>query len=257
MEEEKDKQYYMDLCYRLRSKLKNSEGRKFEQEVYALRRKLKEYDEKKAKEFEMLKSKLKEYQELVKDTKKKEYQELAKDTKQQDKTVYQTNTYQQKQSHELKEKNKNLKIEIDRVSKENSRLKSEMLEIKNKFNTYQDMIKLAINKNKRVLRKDIYELAEHEDKSRVSAFTIMFDIENAFIFQKLFEMHIYDYIVDRQNPENKTEEDTKNLIFICKQFTNNILRNQIYQLNLDIGKFKNTFKHFVSNYIEPKYMGTY
>lgn len=245
MEEEKDKQYYMDLCYRLRSKLKNSEGRKFEQEVYALRRKLKEYDEKKAKEFEMLKNKL------------KEYQELAKDTKQQDKTVYQTNAYQQKQMHELKEKNKNFIIEIDRVSKENSRLKSEMLEIKNKFNTYQDMIKLAINKNKRVLRKDIYELAEHEDKSRISAFTIMFDIENAFIFQKLFEMHIYDYIVDRQNPENKTEEDTKNLIFICKQFTNNILRNQIYQLNLDIGKFKNSFKYFVSNYIEPKYMGTY
>lgn len=231
MEEEKDKQYYMDLCYRLRSKLKNSEGKKFEQEVYTLRRKLKTYDEQKEKEIAKLKNKLEKY----------------KIISQSGKNISQT-------IDKLKDKNKSLKLELnkskDKINMLESKLKSQDLETKNKLYSYQDMIDLAIKKNKRVIGKDIYELAEHEDKARITLKTIMFDLENAFIFQKLFEMHIYDYIVDRQNPDNKTEEDTKNLIFICKQFTNNILRNQIYKTSLDIGMFKEIFKHFVSNYVE-------
>lgn len=231
MEEEKDKQYYMDLCYKLRSKLKNSEGKKFEQEVYTLRRKLKTYDEQKEKEIAKLKNKLEKY----------------KIISQSGKNISQT-------IDKLKDKNKSLKLELnkskDKINMLESKLKSQDLETKNKLHSYQDMIDLAIKKNKRVIGKDIYELAEHEDKARITLKTIMFDLENAFIFQKLFEMHIYDYIVDRQNPDNKTEEDTKNLIFICKQFTNNILRNQIYKTSLDIGMFKEIFKHFVSNYVE-------
>ena len=230
MEEEKDKQYYMDLCYRLRSKLKNSEGKKFEQEVYTLRRKLKTYDEQKEKEIAKLKNKLEKY-----------------------KTISQSGKNISQTIDKLKDKNKSLKLELnkskDKINMLESKLKSQDLETKNKLYSYQDMIDLAIKKNKRVIGKDIYELAEHEDKARITLKTIMFDLENAFIFQKLFEMHIYDYIVDRQNPDNKTEEDTKNLIFICKQFTNNILRNQIYKTSLDIGMFKEIFKHFVSNYV--------
>ena len=69
------------------------------------------------------------------------------------------------------------------------------------------------------------KLIQKEDKSRLSFRTVLLDLEYLFLFQKLFEMHVFDYIVDRQNPDNKTEQDTKELIKECKNYTTKILQS--------------------------------
>ena len=110
-----------------------------------------------------------------------------------------------------------------------------------------------MKKNKRVWSKVNYEnVIMNEDKSKISFATVLLTFEYMFFYQKLFEMHVYDYIVDKQNPDNKTDEDDKKLIKICKEWSTKITINQAYRMTLKVEDFKKAFKTFVKPYIETK-----
>lgn len=120
--------------------------------------------------------------------------------------------------------------------------------------TLKDTLKTLVTKNKRVLGTYYHKAQEQEDGWRISFATVLLDFEFMFIFQKLFEMHVFDYIVDRQNPDNKTEYDTKQLVQTCKEWTDEIIKNQIYHITLKPDEFKKAFKTFTQNHVEPAWM---
>lgn len=132
-------------------------------------------------------------------------------------------------------------------------LKSELKKIKFERDTYQQNLDLLLKKNKRLFNyfshKEMNKLFE-EDKVRISFATVLLDLEIIHIFKRLFEMHVFDYIVDRQNPDNKTEAYTQTLISICKRFTDCVIDDQIHKEMLSPQKFKIEFNNFINQYIE-------
>ena len=156
------------------------------------------------------------------------------------------------ENKKLRKAYRTIKAKYDKLKEENAVEELKVLFEKQKYEleTCQDLIKTMIKHNKRLTRKDYGELAEKEDKVRLSFDSVLLFYESTFVFQKLFEMSVFDYIVDRQKPENKTEEDTQNLISSCRHFTNTFLMNNIFTLKLDIFNFKKRFKEFIKNHIE-------
>ena len=115
--------------------------------------------------------------------------------------------------------------------------------------TLKDTLKMLVHKNKRVLGK-YFEKIDKEDKARISFTTVLLDCEYMFFFQKLFEMHTFDYIIDRQNPDDKTDLQTRQLYIDCKDFTTNLIKAMCYRTSLDVQDFKRSFKLFTSDFVE-------
>ncbi len=133
------------------------------------------------------------------------------------------------------------------------KLKNKIIELEYKTSTQQDIINVFLNSNKRLFNVSFNKLIQKEDKSRLSFRTVLLDLEYLFLFQKLFEMHVFDYIVDRQNPDNKTEQDTKELIKECKNYTTKILQSFCCNDKLNILQFKESFYNFVKQFKEKYY----
>lgn len=133
------------------------------------------------------------------------------------------------------------------------KLKNKIIELEYKTFTQQDIINVFLNSNKRLFNVSFNKLIQKEDKSRLSFHTVLLDLEYLFLFQKLFEMHVFDYIVDRQNPDNKTEQDTKELIKECKNYTTKLLQSFCCNDKLNILQFKESFYNFVKQFKEKYY----
>lgn len=133
------------------------------------------------------------------------------------------------------------------------KLKNKIIELEYKTSTQQDIINVFLNSNKRLFNVSFNKLIQKEDKSRLSFRTVLLDLEYLFLFQKLFEMHVFDYIVDRQNPDNKTEQDTKELIKECKNYTTKLLQSFCCNDKLNILQFKESFYNFVKQFKEKYY----
>ena len=93
-----------------------------------------------------------------------------------------------------------------------------------------------------------------EKKIRLPFNNVFVALEYMLLFQKLFEMYVFDYIIDRQNPDNKTEEDTKALIINCKAYTDKIIHNLTYSRGIDTKAFKKSFKEFAKRYVDEEEM---
>lgn len=152
----------------------------------------------------------------------------------------------------LKEKNKAYKQEILQLKTDNQSKELKITQFKaqqkKQIETYEEILKTFTIKNKKVFDK---YLLEKDDDIRISTSTIMLDFEYMFVFQKLFEMHVFDFIVDRQNPTDKTEADTNMLIYLCKEWSSAITKRYIFNQGLDVRELKKQFRSFVNPYIEP------
>lgn len=224
--EEKDRQYYMDECYRLRYELK------------ALR-------EKSASDKQNVSSA--NYEEKLQEKSKK---------------IQSLRTELCRLKKEQSKKKKEYKEEIERFTRENEVLKKmtlfdtncrDMVKKLSLENTnLKEALKMLVHKNKRVLGQ-YFERIDREDKVRVSFATVLLDFEYMFFFQKLFEMHTFDYIIDRQDPDDKTDLQTKQLYMNCKDFTTNLIKSICYRTGIDVQSFKRSFKTFTDDFIEHTY----
>ena len=214
--EHKDRQYYMDECYRLRNELKKC------REQLALTKKI-PLDTQEA--FKNLQNQLKEKQQTINKLKTK----LCV-LKQNRPTIKQKETI-----NKLREEN--LKLSIDNKSlRKNISTIIDTTKLKLENETLQICLQTLTTKNKAVFKN-------YYDK-------VILDFEYTFIFQKLFEMHLFDFIVDKQDPDNKTIEDTRNLISICKTFSTSLIKNQIYKPTMNVKEIKDSIRKFVKPYIE-------
>lgn len=151
---------------------------------------------------------------------------------------------------------------IEKLRRENSQLKNELkkfnkteiAKLKYELKTSQDALKLLEFRNKRIFGIYYEKIALPEDTHRLTFATVLLDYELMFTFQKYFEMHVFDYLVDRQSPEDKTERDTIELIKICKDWTSQVIINSTTKLSPTPEVFKQAFKQFTKPYIEEKYM---
>ena len=156
-------------------------------------------------------------------------------------------TEKQREIHErLREENETLKSD----NKLYKHFKSQVLSLQRENEILKEALKTLTTKNKKVFYKYFDKLQVQEDGVRISFATVLLDFEFMFIFQKLFEMHVFDYIVDRQDPDNKTDADTKQLIRVCKIWTDEIIKNTMCQLSFNPAKFKQAFKLFTREYVE-------
>lgn len=162
---------------------------------------------------------------------------------------HQKTVYYKKQFQELKGKYILVENRADDLEKENKKLSKELLTFKNDFQICKDIVNTLIEKSVKAVGKDFGELAQRKDIARTNFKTILFDLEAVFLFQKLFEMHTFDYIVDRQNVDDFTAQQNTNLICECKSFTNALLFNLTLTPALNIRKFKSCFKGFVKEFV--------
>ena len=130
-------------------------------------------------------------------------------------------------------------------------LLNKQLSYKLETNTYKEIVNTLVTKNKSIFAGYL-ETIDKPDEARISFATIMLDLEYIFSFVKLFEMHVFDYIVDRQDPTDKTEADNVKLIAICKQFTTDTIKRNVFNPGLDIKRFKQHFKGWSMIYLEPE-----
>lgn len=228
--EHKDRQYYMDECYRLRSELKKC------REQLALTKKI-PLDTQEA--FKNLQNHLKEKQQTINKLKTKLcVLKQNKPTSKQKETI-----------NKLREEN--LKLSIDNKSlRKNISTIIDTTKLKLENETLQTCLQTLTTKNKAVFKNYYDKAILQPDDIQISIGTVILDFEYTFIFQKLFEMHLFDFIVDKQDPDNKTIEDTRNLISICKTFSTSLIKNQIYKPTMNVKEVKDSIRKFVKPYIE-------
>lgn len=147
-----------------------------------------------------------------------------------------------KELEEVRERFKTVNNQLKRLKKETD---FDIAHLKDALNNFND-------RNKRLYRRMwIFDkILTSEDGFRISNHTVLLSFEYMLFYQKLFEMFVFDYIVDRQDPDNKTDEDTGELIKDCKQWTTEIIANQIYNTNFNPKVFMQKFRNFVSKYTE-------
>lgn len=241
-DEEKTREYYMEECCKLRSRLRNCETRKFENMYYALKR-----------ELAQLKQTTQENDSMTKEGTQhnKKEKDLTNPIKELKNSFQKEKKQLENKVETLKEKNKAYKQEIFQLKANNQTLELKLTQFKaqqkKQIETYEEILKTFTIKNKKVFDK---YLLEKDDDIRISTSTIMLDFEYMFVFQKLFEMHVFDYIVDRQNPTDKTEADTNMLIYLCKEWSSAITKRYIFNRGLDVRELKKQFRSFVNPYIE-------
>lgn len=131
---------------------------------------------------------------------------------------------------------------------------SKIKKLKHENIILKEQLNMFLKKNKRIWKydKNYEKILNNKDQSKISFATVLFAFEYAFLFQKLFEMFVYDFIVDKQDPDTKTDEDDKKLIQICKNWTSEIIRNQTYKTSLNVKGFKVAFRLFTGPYLETK-----
>lgn len=149
----------------------------------------------------------------------------------------------------LKSELKKQKAETDLLSRIN-RLKTDKAKLKLELETYKTILDNLIIQNRRVLGSYFRKTKGIPDEMRTSFTTVLLDFEYMFNFQKLFEMHVYDYIVDRQDPDTKTDLDDRILIYACKKFSNEVINELQSYTNIDVEAFKKKFKDFAKSYTE-------
>lgn len=223
----KTRQYYMDECCRLKYRLKKLQETKQQSTgIIELKR-----------QIENLKRNLKKKQKIIDDLR----DIIDKEPKPQPVKL--------EKITDLKNEIQRLKLKESNISK--FAIDNTKLSLENE--TLKEALKVITTKNKRLYNADKLEyILNTTDRHRLSFATVLYTFEYMFIFQKLFEMYVFDYIVDRQNPDNKTDYDTKALISVCKEWTSQIISNQIPHPTLNIVKFKKAFKLFVTPYLENK-----
>ena len=178
-------------------------------------------------------------------------------------TIFRDKNSKLKEELKFLREQENLQSKYEILCKSVEKLKQEKVELQNKIykqfsdnqkmkidlNTYKENLKLMITKNKRIFGHYFEKLGE-VDEFKISTSAIILDFEYVIAFQKFLEMHIYDYIVDRQYSVSKTEEENQNLIQICKEFTNKVFKNDIYKTSVGVETFKKDFLEFSSKFIE-------
>lgn len=167
--------------------------------------------------------------------------------------------------HRLKQSqliNKTLRYNLKELEKEYETIKEkinkskqisfENIKLRESNASLFNMLEAVTKENKRLYgrEKRFDDIKKTMDGWRISIHTIYTTFEYVFIYQKLFEMFIFDFIVDRQNPDNKTEKDTEELVKICKSWTNEILTNQIPRQKLNMREFRQAFNTFTNEYVE-------
>ncbi len=206
-DETKDREYYMNECFRLRNRLKNAQQKNRE-----------------------LKKHAKETSIAGVESLKRQNKTLLKDMNKQQETIIHLRNKLQLQTNKQQQHRKHAKI-------------------------YKAILDTFTLKNKKVFH-DYFEKELREDCIRLPISTILQDLNYAFAFVKFFEMHVFDYVVNRQNPDDKTEADTVKLIADCKEFTTHIITDYIFKEELDIKGVKREFQTWVAPYLDPSEMGS-
>lgn len=229
----KTREYYMEECCRLRSKLKNCESRKFENEVYKLRKQLKELREgikedaknnEKTVKYRDLKHKLEEEQ-----AKNDRLLSLVKDLKTQ-----------------LLNIDKKYQIIISGVEK---KYKNEMKKEKFLKSSLSELKSFVTERLSRSFGMEYDKILNFQDSCKISTKTIFLDLINIFLSLKLFEMHLSDYIIDRQNPDEKTEYDTILLFKQSHDFSIRVFDKLKFENEIDLKKYAKMIKAFIQNFL--------
>jgi len=243
--EEKTREYYMAECDRLRNKLKNCENRKFENEVYSLRRQVK----------------------ALKEERDRNYIPLPKtNTEKVSKASIKKETYFQ-----LKKQYNEEIAKTSRLSSIVHKLQTERLNIDKYYKTIIDEIERSYKiDTKRVefLETSLVEIDEFlkkrltnafnmeyknillfEDQDKISMKTLLLDLVNVFLSLKLFEMHLFDYIIARQDPDEKTEYDTIILIKQCAAYSKELYDLVKNEKQLNFEKYEKLIRKFVKENI--------
>lgn len=165
------------------------------------------------------------------------------------KCIEQSNKDITKLNKKLTDLTSSLKIKENKVL--NNQKIIDKLTIEN--NTYRQAMSALVHKNKDIFKKYFNKLSE-EDDLNVSGATVLLDFEYMIVFKKLFEMHIFDYIVDRQLLRRATskeiEEENIKLISECKKFADTVIQNELLKTKIGVNEFWKDFKQFASQYIE-------
>lgn len=139
----------------------------------------------------------------------------------------------------LRLKNKQLEENSNFLSKQNLKYKTEL-------QTLKDCMSKLTYKNKGILKE---YFNNSEEVFVVSFDSVILSLQYLLIFKKLFELNIFDYIVDRQFVNNKTADYDNMLINICSSFSSEMINKY---MNEDFNKkdFKKIFTNFVCPFLE-------
>lgn len=160
------------------------------------------------------------------------------------------NKYYSKQVlNNMRKEFKKLHLKFEELTQSNKQLIIQNIALKYDYEVMQKIVNKLVTENTKIIHRDFEGLAKHKDIARCSFKTILYDLECIYLYVKLFEMNVFDFIVDRQSAE-KTDKETMQLISQCKAFTNKILLDNAFKGLLDIDKFKRDFKHFAKDKIE-------
>ncbi len=229
----KTREYYIEECCRLRNKLKNCENRKFENEVYKLRKQLKELREGKKEDvknnektvkYRDLKHKLEEEQ-----SKNDRLLALVKDLK--------------TQLLNIDLKYQNIISEKEKIYK-NDKRKIKLLTTS--INDFEDFLKQRLS---RIFNMEYRDIILFKDNNKISTKTILFDLINIFLSLKLFEINLADYVIDRQDPDTQTDYDTILLFKQCHEFSIALLDKLKFENEIDFQKYDKIIKAFIQNFL--------
>lgn len=160
------------------------------------------------------------------------------------------NKYYSKQVLEnMRKEFKKLYLKFEELTQTNKQLIVQNTALKYDYEVMQKIVNKLVAENIKVMHRDFKGLSEHRDIARCSFKTIIYNLECIYFYVKLFEMNVFDFIVDRQSIE-KTDKETMQLISESKVFTNKILLDNVFKGLLDLDKFKKDFKHFAKDKIE-------
>lgn len=236
--EEKTREYYMAECDRLRSRLRNCESRKFEQEVYSLRNQVKKLKEEingnYTPEANSNKAKQQSYNQL-----KKLYNEELTKTKRLSSMVYKLKT----ERLNIDNYYKTIIDEIERSYKTDTKrvefLETSLAEI-------DEFLKKRLTE---AFNLEYGKILSFKDQDKISMNTLLLDLTNVFLSFKLFDMHLFDYIVARQDPDEKTDKDTACLVTWCSVYSKKLYDLLKNESKLNFRKYKELIRKFAKENI--------
>lgn len=188
-----------------------------------------------------------------------------------DKSYYKTMYYTLLSRHKKKnEKYKALKKDFEEISTKLNRieeeyinnsstlLRSKIKQLEKENQTYSEVLNTFIKQNKRLFNihgsKNAEEIAESTTNSLISIRTVILDMEYAFTYQKLLEMHVCDYIIDKLfvlRLLNLVSDNVLNVMFYnTRQFVTRIIQNQAPHQMLNVEVFKLSLRSYVKEQIE-------
>ena len=128
-------------------------------------------------------------------------------------------------------------------------LLNENTKLKTEIDSLKECLSSLMYKHGGVLKE--YFNNTNDDES-VSFDSVILSLKYMFLFRKLFELNIFDFIIDRQSPDGKSVNYDSKLINLCNSFSSDII---IKYLNNDIKTkdFKKEFYTFARPYLERRY----